>query len=387
MSESDVNEAMNRFRDVVDRPYEKLGLWKKSNQVKIVGCSPMHFPEELIHAAGMLPVLLQETEEAVTEGFSHVHPFFCGITRNMIDICTKGQLNFFDALFYSDICIQNRNAACTLRNIMPAGHVEFVQFPTCLNREGVLANTLHELQKIKARLENLSGRKIDDTSLMQSIQLFNKNRSLLRQLHELFKIKPRVLPFRDRQIIVKAAMLMPKEEHTELVESLLTELQAIESHPPQGPKLFLSGHLCQGPKTDILDLIERAGGIIVDDDLYTGYRYYATDVKINGSPIEAIAERYIDKSVPIPTRSDEKIKWDRYVVDKAKESRAQGVVVLMAKYCEPHLFLYPFIKRALNEAGIPHLMVETEHEVVSLEGIRTRLQAFIEMLGQEKAIE
>ena len=103
---------------------------------------------------------------------------------------------------------------------------------------------------------------------------------------------------------------MPKEEHSELVEGLLTELQAIEPDSAEGPKLFLSGHLCQGPKADILDLIEGAGGIIVDDDLYTGYRYYATDVKINGSPIEAIAERYLDRSVPIPTRSDEEIKWD-----------------------------------------------------------------------------
>lgn len=380
MSESSVNEVMNRFRDAVDKPYEKLRLWKDAHQMKVVGCSPMHFPEELIHAAGMLPVLLQETEEAVTEGFSHVHPFFCGITRNLIDIGTKGQLNFFDALVYSDICIQNRNAACALRNIMPSSHVEFVQFPTCLNREDVLDNTIHEVEKIKASLEKLAGRKIDYSSLMQSIQVFNRNRSLLRRLHDLFKNTPHLLPFRDRQTIVKAGMLMPKEEHTVLLESLLTELEGMRPSLPQGRRLFLSGHLCQGPKADILDLIEGAGGIIVDDDLYTGYRYYAVDVEVNSSPIEAIAKRHLDKSIPVPTRSDEKIKWDRYVVEKAKDSKAQGVVVLIAKYCEPHLFLYPFIKRALREAGIPHLMVETEHEVVSLEAIRTRLQAFIEML-------
>lgn len=380
MSENRVSQAMNRFRDALDRPYEKLMRWKEVHQMKVVGCSPMHFPEELVHAAGMLPVLLQETEEAITEGFSHVHPFFCGITRNMIDIGAKGQFNCFDALVYSDICIQNRNAACALRNIMPTGHVEFVQFPTCINREGVLDNTIRELERIKAGLEKLAGRKMDDSSLMQSIQVFNRNRSLLRRLHDLFRKTPNLLPFRDRQTIVKAGMLMPKEEHSGLMEGLLAELEGMEPAPPQGRRLFLSGHLCQGPKGDILDLIEGAGGIIVDDDLYTGHRYYAVDVEVNGSPLEAIAMRYLDKSIPIPTRSDEGIKWDKYVVEKAKDCRAQGVVVLIAKYCEPHLFLYPFIKRALNEAGIPHLMVETEHEVVSLEGIRTRFQAFIEML-------
>ena len=69
------------------------------------------------------------------------------------------------------------------------------------------------------------------------------------------------------------------------------------------------------------------------------------------------------------------------MVERAQNCNAQGAVVLIAKYCEPHLFHYPFIKEALKGAGIPHLMLETEHELVSLEGMKTRLQAFMEMLS------
>ena len=68
-------------------------------------------------------------------------------------------------------------------------------------------------------------------------------------------------------------------------------------------------------------------------------------------------------------------------MERVKASGAQGVVVLVVKYCEPHLFYYPFLREALAAAGIPHIMVETEHDVVSLEGVRTRLQAFVEMLS------
>ena len=173
MSESIINETMDRFRDIVDQPYERLREWKQEHGAKVVGCSPMHFPEELIHAAGMLPVVLQESKEAVTEGFSQIHPFYCGITRNIIDIGLKGQLNFFDALIYSDICIQARNAACTLRYVMPDSRVEFVQFPTSLNREGVLEDTIREMEKIKAVLEDVAGLKIDDQSLERSIKVYN----------------------------------------------------------------------------------------------------------------------------------------------------------------------------------------------------------------------
>lgn len=380
MSESNVNDIMNSFRAVVDAPYEKLELWKEANQKKVVGCSPMQFPEELIYAAGMLPVVLQETDEALTQGFSHIYPFFCGITRNIIDIAVKGQLSFLDGLVYTDICVQNRNAACIIRQNLPASYVEFAQLPSSLASKGVIEDTIRELERVKASLEKLAGRKIDNESLKQSISVYNKNRSLLRQLHDLRRANPNLLPYRDMQVIVQSSMLMPKEEHTALMESLVAEVERMKPSPVEGKRLFISGHLCQSPKADILDLIEGVGGIIVDDDLYTGYRYYAVDVEADGNPIEALAKRYLEKSMPVPTRRDLPVRWERYIAERVKASKAQGVVVLIVKYCEPHLFYYPFIKKTLENAGVPHIMVETEHEVVSLEGVRTRLQAFIEML-------
>jgi benzoyl-CoA reductase subunit C len=381
MSKRSVDDLMQPFRDVVDRPYERLRQWKQAHDKKVVGCSPMHFPEELVHAAGMLPVVLQESEEPVTDGFAYVHPFFCGITRNIIDIASKGELGFFDGLVYSDICIQNRNAVCTLKQVLPKMQVEFLQLPTCLDREGVIDRTIKELEHMRLRLENMAGRRIDDTGLVESIGVFNRNRSLLRQLHNLYRENPALMSFREKQVVVQAGMLMPKEEHSAFVEDLLGAFENADPSPEEGKRLFLSGHLCQGPKADILELIKGMGAVFVDDDLYTGYRYYALDVPVNGNPIESLAKRYLDSSLPIPTRSDRAARWEDFVVDRARDSGAQGVVVLVAKYCEPHLFIYPFIKEALDKAGIPHVMLETEHEVVSLEGMKTRLQAFVEMLG------
>ncbi|MBM3119933.1 MAG: 2-hydroxyacyl-CoA dehydratase [Chloroflexi bacterium] len=380
MPRSKISGITDKFRAVVDEPYEKLKQWKEVNKKKIVGCSPMHFPEELIHAAGMLPVVLQETDETITTGFSYIYPFFCGITRNLIDIGVKGQLGFLDGLIYSDLCVQNRTAASILRQNLPSIYVEFAQLPSSFTKEGVMEDTIKELDRIKANLEKLTGRKIDDKSLKQSILVYNKNRSLLRRLHDLHRADPKLLPYRDMQVIVQSSMLMPKEEHTQLLEELLSEMEGMKPTSVKGSRLFLSGHLCQSPKADILDLIEGVGGVIVDDDLYTGYRHYAVDVEVNGSPIQALAKRHLEKSLPVPTRTDLPIRWEKYLVDRVKASKAQGAVILVVKFCEPHLFYYPFIKEALAKACIPHIMVETEHEVVSLEGVRTRLQAFIEML-------
>ncbi|MBU2547811.1 MAG: 2-hydroxyacyl-CoA dehydratase family protein [Proteobacteria bacterium] len=384
MSDKRLERALAPFREAAARPYDTVKACKASGRTQVVGCSPMHFPEELIHAAGMLPVVLQETEEPVTEGFAHVHPFFCGITRNAIDLAARGGLDFFDGLIYSDICIQNRNAALSLKHILPKGvRMALAQFPTVLSRDGVFEDTLRELGKVRGFIENLAGRRIEDQALAESIRLFNRNRGLLRRLFDLCRESPGRLSMRDRQIVVRAGMVMPREEYGRLLAGLATELEAVEPMTRSGQPLFLSGHLCQGPKLDIVDLIEGTGVEIVDDDLYTGRRYFALDAETDGPPLEALARRILDRTVPVPTRSDGEMGWAGYLVDRIRQSGARGAILLIAKYCEPHLFVYPFMKAALAEAGIPYLMLETEHEVVSLEGMRTRLQAFVEMLDRK----
>ncbi|MDY6856265.1 MAG: 2-hydroxyacyl-CoA dehydratase family protein [Thermodesulfobacteriota bacterium] len=100
----------------------------------------------------------------------------------------------------------------------------------------------------------------------------------------------------------------------------------------------------------------------------------------NGDPLEALADRYMEKLHPDPTMRDWKTLWRGYLVDKVKENTAQGIINLFIKYCPPHLCYYPDIRRRFIEEGIPEIMLELEHEVVSIEQIRTRLMAFIEVI-------
>jgi benzoyl-CoA reductase/2-hydroxyglutaryl-CoA dehydratase subunit BcrC/BadD/HgdB len=67
-------------------------------------------------------------------------------------------------------------------------------------------------------------------------------------------------------------------------------------------------------------------------------------------------------------------------MDMVRGAGAQGIVVLVVKHCEAHMLYYPWLKDVLLASDIPHILIETEHEIVSLEGVRTRLQAFVEML-------
>jgi benzoyl-CoA reductase/2-hydroxyglutaryl-CoA dehydratase subunit BcrC/BadD/HgdB len=152
----------------------------------------------------------------------------------------------------------------------------------------------------------------------------------------------------------------------------------------RGTRVYLSGHFCQAPKANVLELIEDCGGIVVDDDLYHGHRYISTDVDEDGDPLDALARWYLARNlkVPCPTRVDQNADWEGYLLGAMDRSKAEGMIVLMAKFCEPHMYYYPQIKEAFEAHGVPHLLIETEHEMSSLEAVRTRIETFLEIVAR-----
>ena len=87
--------------------------------------------------------------------------------------------------------------------------------------------------------------------------------------------------------------------------------------------------------------------------------------------------------MPCPTRVDQNADWETYLLDAMAKSKADGMIVLMAKFCEPHMYYYPEIKEAFEAKGVPHLLIETEHETTALEGIRTRVETFLEIVKRQ----
>lgn len=372
--------VLDKLTPIIQDPYAPAAEAKARGK-PVVAVSPMHFPEELIHASGALPVVLQETNEPVTVGFGHIYAFYCGFSRSNVDWAVKGRLSLFDAVVISDVCLQLRHMGHIMRRNMPKTPFLYIQWPLEAEINRWLSFAVGQLGRIRTRLEELLGCSIDDDAIRESIALYNRHRSLMNRLFEMRQQKPGLLRAKDMVNLAMAGMVMPKEEHINILEELIPELEKKEPAGDGKVKLFASGHLCQAVKTDILDLIEELGGVLVGDDLWSGYRYYASSVNTDKPPMEALAGRYFNLAVPCPTRYDPKQEWGQYLAKTVPETGAKGLVTMVVKFCEPHMIYYPYLRDVLNEAGVPYLMIETEHEVVSLEGTRTRIQAFIEMLS------
>lgn len=382
-----MNTILKQFEQAAQSPYDHVRAWKKAHDIKVIGSFPMHFPAEIIHAAGALPVILQELPDPITSGGAAMFPFFCGYTRSIVNQTTEDQLDFVDAIMFSDHCVQLLSAADVMRVVRPEKKIHFHQMIASLKQAWTLESAVKTLRSLVEDTENILGVTISEEALRSSNALFNENRRLIRNLYQLRRSGVIRLRATQMQHIVKSSMVMDKAAHNALLRELTAALQGQTPPPSPGVPVYVSGHLCQAPKPEILDMIEDSGATIIDDDLYHGYRYVSTDIDESiGDPIQAIAVGYIHKNqnVPCPTRIDPDSEWDTWLLRSVEACGAKGLIVLMAKFCEPHYFHYPHIKATFESNNVPHLLIETEHEGVPMENLRTKVESFSEMIKRQR---
>lgn len=382
MSERAVSAAgaLAELASVADDPDTYVAQWKQRTGRQALGAFPMNCPAEIVHAGGALPVLLQENREPDSLGRNLLAEFYCGYTRNIADQAAKGTLNGYDGFFLADHCTQLLGAVDVVRSEVPDTPVFFGQLPTSLTDSWTPEKARSMMRSFVEEMGRFAGEPVTDGALARSIALFNENRRLLREVFAARRAGNAVFSSGQMQTLVKSSMVMDKEEHSALLRQIVDGLADVPRD--DRVRLHLSGHLCHAPRPELLAAIEECGAVVVDDDLFTGVRYIATDVPEGGDPAEGLARRYLDRdaTLPCPTRVKHESDWEDELVRAVAASGAQGVIVLMVRFCEPHMLYYPELRKRLNEQGIPHLLLETEHEGLPVETVQTRVEALLERI-------
>ena len=375
-----MEKVFNKFAAVAEYPYSRSVQWKKETGGKVIGCFPMLVPEEIIHAAGMLPVTLLGSDQAITLADQYAHPYICQLVRSNFDLSLKGELDILDGVVFTDFCLTVQMMSDIWIYHKPDYFYHQLILPKNVRASYSMGNVLPYLDGLKAALEKLGGHEISESSLKKSISIYNENRKLLHRLYELRRDNPGLFRARDIAVIVGAGMLMPKEEHSQLLSQLLDQIQGASASPDGKARLVISGYLCDMPELEVLDLVEELGAVICDDDLYVGRRYFHTLADETLSPMEALAKRYIE-DVPCPTKiyTEKDFYFGDYLINLAKEAKAEGVISVALKYCESHLYDLPELEAELSKNKVPNLMLETSHIGASGQ-FRTRIQAFLETL-------
>ncbi|HWC81668.1 MAG TPA: 2-hydroxyacyl-CoA dehydratase family protein [Pseudonocardiaceae bacterium] len=371
--------AMAKLVEVARDPRAYIQRWRSDHPDRpVLAILPMNFPRELALAVGALPVIVQDDQQPVTEGRALLAEFYCGYTRNLADQVATGRFEVYDALFSADHCIQLIGAADIVRSSKPDTTVFLGMFNSSMNDSWASTRVAEMMRRIRAELEVFTGKAVESDALRRSIAAYNTDRRLIRRLLDERSAGNAAFGPVELQDIITSSMVMdPGEHHALLAEAVAGQRS---SERDDRVRVHLSGHLCHAPRRELLDVIEDSGTLVVDDDLYHGRRYASTDVAETGDPLAALGEWYARRNVtiPCPTRVQQDADWDGYLLRAVQGSGAEAVIHLMPKFCEPHMLYYPELRKRLDEANIPQLQIETEHEGIPLESFRTRIEALVE---------
>ncbi len=370
---------MSRFRAAAEDPLSYARDLKKTTGKKIVGYLCSYTPEEIIFAAGASPLRLFGANGPITLADAHLQSYCCSLVRGSLDNALSGKVDFLDGVVFPHTCDSIQRLSDIWRlNVRGCFHIDAV-LPVKLDTESARQYMAQVIAKFRRELEGKLGTPIPDEKLREAIAVYGEIRRGLRRLYELRSANPAVLSGSDFHSVVKAAMVMERNDFRTALRSLLEDLEKARASEFRGKRLVLTGGACSQP--DIYDLIESTGAAVVWDDLCTGARYFDQADKSGeaADPLAVLVRRYIERAIcPAKHRGLRERGTKR--IEAAAGRKADGVVFLLLKFCDPHAFDYPYMKEMLDRAGIPALLIDIEDRQASSEGLRTRLETFIEMV-------
>lgn len=377
-----MEELLSHCEEIInDLNFTTVRSWKADHPGRpAVAYFPVYAPVEIIQAAGMLPVGLNGAGDRldIQHADARFGSFICSIVKTTLELGLTGHLEPFEGLLFSSICDSARNLCFVMKRNFPDRYIDFIHLPHNPSSPACADFLESEYRRLHASLCALSGCAVDARALQQAIEIYNINRAQIDALYQLRIEQPHLVSSRALYALVRAGNFLPVEAHNRVLAQAREQLRAATAKARDSLRVVIESSFCEQPPIDLIKLIEDAGCYIVNDDFTLGRRWFNTEVPVTDNPWRALAESYLDRSVYSSVRHDFRYPRSQGLVDRVRASRAQAVVFLIAKFCEPAYFDYVLYKRALETEGIPHLLMEFEEKMFTFDRLRTEIETFVE---------
>ena len=366
------------MKEAVENPNEAVKNFKKYTGNKAIGCFPVYCPEEIIHAGGMLPVGIWGGHTELDLAKQYFPAFACSIMQSSLEFGLRGAYNELSAVIIPGMCDTLICLGQNWKVAVPKVPYIALVYPQNRKLESGVKYLVNEFKNIKKELEKICGHEITEEKLQESIDVYNEHRKVMQEFVELSPKYPETIKPSVRNLVIKSGFFMRKEKHTELVKSLIANLKKMETEECMGSKVILTGISLDSK--DILDILEENNITVVGDDLAQESRQFRTLVPEGKDALERLARQWSNIEGCSLAYDPEK-KRGSMIVDEVKAKGADGVIFCMMKFCDPEEYDYPVVKGDIESKNIPTLYIEVDQQTSNNEQVRTRIQAFSEMLS------
>lgn len=390
LSQENRPEAMDYYNFVIAeihgvRPQELIKAQEEGK--KVFGTFCVYVPDELIFAANAIATGLCGGSQFWVPGGEKVLPTnTCPLIKASVGARLDRTCPFFriaDMYIGETTCDGKKKAWEILGEDVPVHVMDLPQ----MKREKDIKAWAEEIKELKKVIEEFTGNKVTEESLSESIKLINNKRKALSRLYECRKADKVPISGRDALVISQIAFYDDPARFTQMTNKLCDELeQRIKdgiSVVKEGTKrILLTGTPLAVPNWKLHNIIETSGAVVVCEEMCTGTRYFENLVDETKTTVEeqidALANRYMGINCACFTPNTGRIDD---IIRLAKEYKVDGVIDVNLKFCSLYDVEGYTVERALKEAGIPVMGIETDYTDNDAEQLRTRIGAFIEMIG------
>ena len=349
-------------------------------------------PLEMLTALDLVPYrILGDMREPITKADACLPTVVCPFDRSALDLGLKGRYDFLDGVVWAHVCEVGEKTAHVWRTYVDLPYFHFIDVPHTIHKpaQNQFKEQLKDFQKT---LTLFTGKKLTSEMLAEAIKTHNVQRSLVRKLYDLRKPNPPLISGSEVIKTLKAIMSLPAKEGNDLLTEIISEVEKRKDGPlKKATRLLIWGSIIDD--TPLIDMMEELGANVVMDDTCVGSRAFFSDVKLTPDPLEGLACRYlVDLKCPRTFKeatygetkkdylTDLRSRFG-YVADYAREWKVNGIVLQSVRYCDIHGYEVPGLGDYLDSVGLPHTYIEHTYDERSLAPLRTRIQAFLEIIG------
>ena len=373
-----------------DRTYRVKEL--KAEGKKVIGYFCIYPVLEMLTALDLVPYrIFGSMKEPITKADACLPTVVCPFIRSSLDLGLKGMYDFLDGVVMCHSCEVGEKSAHIWRTYLSPSYFHFIDTPHTVHK-AAQEQFKEQLKDFKKTLESFAGKELSLDKLKEVIKVYNQQRALVRELYDLRKSAPPLISGTETLQVMVALMSIPVEEGIELLRQVISEVKERKDRPQKKPaRLLVWGSIIDNAA--LVDMIESVGADVVMDDTCVGSRAYFADVALTDDPLDGLAYRYL-VDIKCPRTFREAVygetKKDHikdlesrfgYLKDYAKEWNVDGVILQSLRYCDIHGYEVPGLKDYLNHIGLPNIYLEWDYSEAALAPLRTRVEAFLEVIG------
>lgn len=358
----------------------------KAEGQKIVGVYCAYAPVELVLATGALCFsLCASQEEPIAEAEKTLPRGLCPMIKSSYGLAVTGECPYFryaDLVLAETTCDGKKKMFELLQKIKP---LHLMKLPKSYSEEADQIYWLAELTKLKQVLEVELDVELTDEKLRKAIHLLNEERRLMQKLAGYMKEDPTPLSGLDLlRLIAARNHVFDRAEFAEQLREMIGFIEDAKAKGihafPKGAKRILVTGVPTGLGTDkVIRIIEECGAAVVYIESCSGMKLYTTMVDETKPPLAAIAEKYL--TIPCSCMTPNPLRLAQYDTLLA-DYRVDGVVDVIWQGCHTYNVESRVLQNYLQKNfGMPFLRIETDYSQGDCEQIRTRVEAFLEMLG------